>query len=317
MAKISIIIPTYNRKTTLKKAVESVLNQTDRNWELIVVDDGSTDDTEKLMSSYTDNRIKYFKRKNHGIGASRNFGIENATGEYLTFVDSDDYLDESFVEKMYKKAKEEKLDMLVCDYYNFYKNKKIEEVHLDTFETTTLRKNPELINIVNLGPCNKIYKKSLFKKAENRFAEVIKYEDVNFVIKLLKSSESIGKFDECLNYFYVDNDSQTKTYDEKVFDIFKVLDIARKDLNTKVYKEALETLIVGTLTNYTVQQRYQKDKQIRSKFIKQAFNYMRYNVEDYKHNKYFNKRPFVKRIIEKSYVLTKLYCNIYAILKSK
>ena len=317
MAKISVIIPTYNRKKTLKKAIESVLSQTDRDLELIIVDDGSTDGTEKLVNEYKDARIKYFKRENHGIGASRNFGIDNASGEYLTFVDSDDYLDENFVKNMYKKAKEDKLDILVCDYTNIYTSGKKEEKKISDFENTTLRKNPELVNIINLGPCNKIYKKTLFKKSENRFEENIKYEDVNFVIKVLKSAENIGKLNEPLNYFLVDNLSETKTYDDKVFDIFKVLDIARKDLNAKVYKEALETLIVGTLTNYTVQQRYQKDEKIRNKFIKEAFKYMKYNVEDYKHDKYFNNRNIFKKTIEKSKILTLVYCNIYAMLKSK
>ena len=317
MAKISIIIPSYNRKKQLKKAIDSCLSQSEKNIEIIVVDDGSTDNTDQMVNSFNDKRIKYYKRDNHGIGASRNFGIDNAIGEYITFVDSDDYLDENFIKNMYEKAKNEKLDILVCDYINFYKNNKTEEKHIGYFETTTLRKNPDLINIINLGPCNKIYKKTLFKKSENRFAEYIKYEDVNFVIKMLKSAESIGKLDECLNYFFVDNDSETKTYDAKVFDIFKVLDIARKDLNTKVYKEALETFIVGTLTNYTIQQRYQKDKKIRNKFIKQAFKYMEYNVEDYKHNKYFENRNIFKKTIEKSYIKTILYCNLYAILKRK
>ena len=317
MPKVSVIMPTYNRKKTLKKAVLSVLNQTEKDIELIIVDDGSTDGTESLVNEFDDNRIKYFKRDNHGIGVSRNFGIENANGEFFTFVDSDDYIDENFVKKMHQKAKEDKLDIVVCNYINVYTNGKQEEIKLNSFENSTLRKNPELINIINLGPCNKIFKKTLFKKQDNRFLEDTKYEDVNFVIKMLKSAENIGKIDEPLSYFLVDNLSETKTYDDKVFDIFKVLDIARRDLNTKVYKNALETLIVGTLTNYTIQQRYQKDKKIRKEFINKAFNYLKYNVEDYKHNKYFDNRNIFKKTIEKSRTLTVIYCSIYAMLKSK
>lgn len=317
MPKVSVIMPTYNRKKTLKKAVLSVLNQTEKDLELIIVDDGSTDGTESLVNEFDDNRIKYFKRDNHGIGVSRNFGIENANGEYFTFVDSDDYIDENFVKKMHQKAKEDKLDIVVCNYINVYTNGKQEEIKLNSFENSTLRKNPELINIINLGPCNKIFKKTLFKKQDNRFLEDTKYEDVNFVIKMLKSAENIGKIDEPLSYFLVDNLSETKTYDDKVFDIFKVLDIARRDLNTKVYKNALETLIVGTLTNYTIQQRYQKDKKTRKEFINKAFNYLKYNVEDYKHNKYFDNRNIFKKTIEKSRALTVIYCSIYAMLKSK
>jgi glycosyltransferase involved in cell wall biosynthesis len=88
----SIIIPTFNRASFICKAVDSVLAQTFSNWELILVDDGSTDNTSDLISQYSDDRIKYFKTPNRERGAARNFGIEKAKGNWICFLDSDDYL---------------------------------------------------------------------------------------------------------------------------------------------------------------------------------------------------------------------------------
>ena len=89
---ISIIIPTYNHAKFIKKALQSVINQTFENWEAIVIDNYSTDDTEKILNEYKDTRIRYIKIKNNGIIAkSRNLGIENANGEWIAFLDSDDW----------------------------------------------------------------------------------------------------------------------------------------------------------------------------------------------------------------------------------
>lgn len=87
---ISVIIPTYNRAGRIGEAIESVIAQTGRDWELIVIDDGSTDDTEEVVRSFGDDRIRYVRQENRGVSASRNVGIEKAKGELIAFLDSDD-----------------------------------------------------------------------------------------------------------------------------------------------------------------------------------------------------------------------------------
>jgi len=87
----SVIIPTYNRREFLKKAVDSVLSQTFKNFELIIVDDGSTDDTQSLLDWYQESRIKYIYQKNHGVAHARNRGLEKTRGEWVAFLDSDDW----------------------------------------------------------------------------------------------------------------------------------------------------------------------------------------------------------------------------------
>ena len=101
MPKISIIVPMYNSEKYIKKCLESILNQTYEDFEVLLVNDGSTDKTESIVNRYNDKRIKYIKNKKSGIGKTRNLGIDKSKGEYLMFVDSDDYLDKSAVEKLY------------------------------------------------------------------------------------------------------------------------------------------------------------------------------------------------------------------------
>ena len=142
---ISIIVPAYNASSSIKKCLESLINQTKKELEFIIINDGSTDDTEKKVKEFTDLRIKYFKNKNQGIGKSRNIGIEKATGKYIMFVDSDDYLELTACEKLFNKAKKDKLDIVVCDFYCVNENK-IKEEKLISFSNTTLKETPNLIN---------------------------------------------------------------------------------------------------------------------------------------------------------------------------
>ena len=102
-ADISIIVPIYNTEKYLNKCIDSIINQTKKELEILLINDGSTDNSEKIIKTYKDKRIKYFKNKNQGIGKTRNFGIEKATGKYLMFLDSDDYLEKNACEKFFYK----------------------------------------------------------------------------------------------------------------------------------------------------------------------------------------------------------------------
>lgn len=310
MINVSVVIPTYNREKTLKKCIDSLINQTLKNIEIIIIDDGSNDNTSDLILNYTDERIKYFKRKNHGIGSSRNFGIEKSSGEYLCFVDSDDYVSKDYLEKMYNKAITDELDLVVCDYYDYYLSGRKKEVKLENFNNSNLKENPKLIRIINLGPCNKLIKKSLTHN--NKFLEETKYEDAPFVTKIIKEAQKIGKLNESLCYFLKDNKSETTVRDERIFDILKVVKIIRKQFEKEEYiKEELNKLTVRILTNYTIQQRNQEFKKIGLKFIDEVFKYLKEEIPDYKNNKYYESRGIIRRTIEKNKTLTKIYCILY------
>ena len=308
---ISIIVPIYNAEKYLNKCIDSIINQTKKELEIILINDGSTDNSETIIKKYDDKRIKYFKNKNQGIGKTRNFGIDKATGKYIMFLDSDDFLELNACEKMYEKAEKEKLDIVVCDYYRYFDNGTKEEVKLPDFKNSSLKDDPNIIS-EHLSPWAKIYKTDLIKKNNIKFVEKLKYEDAPFVIEALCEADKIGKINECLNYYLIHTNSETTVRDLRCFDILKILDKIRKYTKNKEYlKEKIDKLTVRIITNYTIQQRMQEDKKIGMKFIDEAFKYLVEEVPNYKDNKYYENRGFLKRTIEKNKILTKIYCKLY------
>lgn len=315
MTDISIIVPVYNAEKYLKKCLDSLVNQTKKELEFILINDGSTDKSEEIIKTYKDKRIKYFKNKNQGIGKTRNLGIEKSSGKYLMFLDSDDYFSNDACEILYKEAEKEKADLIVFDYYRVEKGN-LNEVKIESFNATNIKDDPNLLLKINLGPCNKIYKSDLIKNNDIKFEENLKYEDTLFVVKAIYNAKKIIKLNRFLHYYMIHEKSETTVRDERVFDILKIVDKIRNYLkNDKSIKDSVDKLTVKILTNYTIQQRYQSDKKLAMKFIDEVFKYLEKEIPDYKNNKYYSGRSFVKRTIEKSKTLTKVYIRLYRTVK--
>ena len=313
MIDISIIVPIYNAEKYLNKCIKSLINQTKENLEFILVNDGSTDSSEEIIKSYKDKRIKYFKNKNQGIGKTRNFGMKKATGKYIMFLDSDDYLATNACEELFSKAEKDNLDLVINNFYRVEEEteKKV-EVIIPEFKDTPLKDNKRLLLDVNLAPWNKLYKRELLKKNKIQFVEDLKYEDAPFVVEAMDKAKKIGYIKKFLNYYVIHKNSETTVRDEKIFDIIEIVDKIRKYFSKrKEFTETVDKLSVRILTNYTIQQRVQQDKEVGMQFIDRAFQYMKANIPDYQDNKYYNNRGILRRTIEKSKILTKLYCNIY------
>ena len=311
MKDISIIVPIYNAEKYLNKCLDSLINQTKKELEFILINDGSTDTSEEIIKNYKDNRIKYFKNKNQGIGKTRNFGISKAQGKYLMFLDSDDYLALDACEKLYDKAEKEKLDIVMNDFIKIFDDGRKEYIKQPNFKNSSLKNNPNIIS-ENLSPWAKLYSTKLIKKNNIKFVEDLKYEDAPFVIEALDKANNIGKINEALNYYVIHGNSETTVLDKRVFDILKIVDKIRKYSKGKKYlKEKIDELTVRIITNYTIQQRNQKDKKTAIKFIDKAFDYLKKEIPDYKNNKYYKNRGIIKRTIEKNKLLTKIYCELY------
>lgn len=308
---ISIIVPIYNAEKYLNRCIDSLINQTKEELEIILINDGSTDNSEKIIKEYNDKRIKYFKNKNQGIGKTRNFGIEKTTGKYIMFVDSDDYIEKDACEKLYSKAINNNLDIVICDFFKINDLGETEQITIPDFEDSSLKENPDIITEF-LAPWAKLYSRELIIDNNIRFVENLKYEDAPFVIEALCCANKIGKLNECLNYYLVHTNSETTIRDRRCFDILKIIDKIRKYTKDKDYlEEKINKLTVRIITNYTIQQRVQSNKKVAMEFIDEAFKYLEKEVPDYKNNKYYQNRGFTKRTIEKNRFLTKLYCKIY------
>lgn len=177
MVKVSVIIPVYNSEKYLNKCLDSLVNQTLKDIEIIIVNDGSIDNSENIIKSYlNDSRINYFVQENQGQAAARNRALKLAKGEYISFVDSDDYVDLNMLEELYNAANS-MYDIVVCDFYQTYLNGE----NIDEY-CSILKKSEGVISckdylFAGAGPWNKIYKRNFLMDNNFNFPEGIVYED--------------------------------------------------------------------------------------------------------------------------------------------
>lgn len=191
--KVSVIVPIYNTEKFLRKCIESIVNQTLQEIEIILINDGSTDNSHNICIEYAEKysqKIKYINNKNIGCSATRNLGIELARGEYIAFVDSDDYIEKEMYKEMYDKAKKDNTDIVVCGITSIFLNSK-EKYSLsipikseNSYERLSFKKKIS-------NPVNKIFKKDLIK--EIRFQEEThSFEDLVFCFKLLVQTDKVS-----------------------------------------------------------------------------------------------------------------------------
>ncbi len=187
--KLSVIIPIYNNEQYLKECLDSICNQTLSDIEIICVNDGSEDNSLQIIEEYKqkDNRIILINQDNMGQSSARNNGLKIATGEYIGFVDSDDYIDQDFYEKLYNSAKQNNLDMAVAGIVRF---KGIRRRYMLNFSDEIIEKNlnkkMELCKIPRqCYVVNKIYKRDVLLAHNLFFKEGVYYEDVGFTIRAI------------------------------------------------------------------------------------------------------------------------------------
>ena len=205
---ISIIVPIYKVEKQLKKCINSILNQTFSNFELILVDDGSPDNCGKICDEYEkkDNRIKVIHKENGGLSDARNSGLDIAKGKYIAFVDSDDIIHPRMYEILFQCINKSDSDIVQCKFKKF---KNLDEVkdELDNYnETFEEYDNKTAImdmmdnNNINVNSWNKLYKSKLFETL--RFPKGKIHEDEFLTYKLLYSSKKIAYVDQELYYYY-------------------------------------------------------------------------------------------------------------------
>ena len=226
-SRISIIVPVYNVENYLTKCLDSLVNQSYRNIEVLVVDDGSKDKSAEIIKSFVlkyPEKIKAFTKVNGGLSDARNFGIERATGDYIGFVDSDDYVTETMFEEMLLLAEKHQAKMVICNI------QKVDENGQVTQKLTQLPNMQEKINLedhfsvfsdISYFACNKLFRKELFE--HKRFKKGVHFEDIQLIPQLLLECEIIAQT-QSFHYQYLERtDSITKTHTEKGLDILKAV----------------------------------------------------------------------------------------------
>ena len=212
---ISIIVPVYNVEEYLKQCLDSILDQTYRNWELILVNDGSTDSSGLICQEYAekDARIRYYEKENGGLSDARNYGIEQAQGEYLTFVDSDDFLDASHLNVLYNALVKNDVDISIANYTNYQTSTATFYLHTFGDYYEKIYTSEELIDDLSFLERNdlsfstiwgSLYKKSVFSFL--RFPKGVIGEDVALIYKMYTQVDKIVYVHKD-TYIYRENDS--------------------------------------------------------------------------------------------------------------
>lgn len=320
MIKVSVIVPAYNAERYLSACLDSLVAQTLKDMEIIVINDGSSDYTASIIQEYQKKykQIVFIDNKqNMGIGKSRNIGLLKAKGKYIGFLDSDDYVSVDAYEKYYHFCEKNKLEFMYSHYYKVFSDK-VKLFKTDEISFTNIYKDSSLLYKVDYGPCNKLFLKKNIDKYHICFEEDIKYEDMPFVAKNLFHATKVGHFPDASYYYRVHEGSETTTMDARVFDIFKVLDIVNAYYRKqKKIKESLEYLNIREVTRYMLRQKYQSDKNIRNQFIEKGYSYLETSFPYWKKNTFYKSEPFYKRVIKNHKLFIILYCIFYQIGRKK
>lgn len=250
---VSVVVPIYNVEKYLDKCIESIVQQTYQNIEILLIDDGSTDDSLAKCFAWEkkDARIVVVSKENEGLGLTRNLGIKMARGEYLVFVDSDDYIHRHMVEKLYLCAIDRNADMVFCDLYTVDGERCVPLIsNLDICGSTNYWKERVLLTEIPVYAWVKMYKKELFQKHEIWFTKHF-IEDAEILPKLLGVCEKIAQVKEPLYYYRTDRQdsimtSKRKQIAEQLPDIFHdiVQHLKKQQLFEKM-KQDLEIYLVA------------------------------------------------------------------------
>lgn len=249
--EISVIIPAYNAEENIKATLNSLLNQTFENFEVVLVNDGSTDNTESIIKEFMirDSRIKYIYQKNSGVAIARNTGIDNSSGEYISFLDSDDYYDSLYLEKMYRKIKEKDDNICYCGY-NFTNGL--------THKNNTKFKSKNLLLDFILGKikvhisCVLINREFILNQ-NIRFPSGVQWgEDFEFLCLLFSTTHKICHIREYLHYYRISHSENQLSN----FTLNKI-DLDNESIQRLVYNEKIRNNkdIVAALLKYRLKAR--------------------------------------------------------------
>mgnify|MGYP000987662776 FL=1 len=233
---ISIIVPVYNVEKYLKKCVDSIVNQTYKNLEIILVDDGATDNSGKICDELVelDNRIKVYHKKNGGLSDARNYGVERATGDYIGFVDSDDYIDAEMYERLYEAIKKENVDVAECNLKIVYPEKT--DFFTDQKYYQICNKQEYLEEYLKIekifgSACVRLTKADIARKLKFPVGKL--YEDTYYAYDLIGIVDKYVIVDNpYYNYLMRENSITNAKFNPRIFDLIEIVE----KFHTNVYK---------------------------------------------------------------------------------
>lgn len=309
MNKISVIVPMYNAEKTIERCINSILKQTISAFEIVLINDGSTDRTEDIVRRLQNEKsnIKYFYKENSGVAQTRNYGIEKAQGDYIIFVDADDYIEPNLIEKVFKYI-ENNIEMVKFKLKKIDTNgKELEKIDGPVFNKKNGEDAFDILYYQDTlidSPCVYLIKRSLF--TDNRLEFKGKYhEDFGLMPILIALSKSIVSIPDYLYVYVQEENSITRNEDyqktiQKMEDVLFHYDRMLKIIKNTSIKNATQDNIKTFYTNAIILKLQELKKDDRKKYIKEIRNRKMCNNIKAK-----NLKQFIKRLI------LKLNINLY------
>ena len=313
---ISIVVPIYKVEKYINKCIESILNQTYKNLEIILVDDGSPDNCGKIADEYAkkDNRIKVIHKQNGGLSDARNAGIDIAKGKYIGFVDSDDYIEKDMYEYLINLINENNTDISICDFKYIYEDETVKRNKEQKVQNITLNKKEALIELLGnkIGnyAWNKLYKAELFK--EVRYPVGRKMEDYGTTYKLFDLSNRISLGSENKYNYLQRNDSILHDKESSFYIDFYEMTYERYKFIKNKYSDIIENDI--DMVNKILTLFIKKDEKIEA-FINQNKSEIKSIFKSITKDKEFKK--FIDKKMKIKLMIFKLNKKLFKLLSTK
>ena len=301
--EISVIVPVYNVETWLEECLNSIAAQTLSGFEVLLINDGSTDDSLEILKQWEtgDSRFKVITRDNGGLSAARNTGLEHAEGKYVVFVDSDDVIAPDYLKHLYDAAVNNQADISVCDMEYFDETGRRTFSSGGNFTVGSVTEQPELIAINN-SACNKLFKKELLNDLQ--FPEGKYYEDLATVPILLYKANRIAKVDEPLYFYRQRSGSIAHKASPKIFDIYDAIDglvdyLKENDVknDSTLMKEVMHLYIIHGLDLTTLRIKDFDDKDIRTDYLKENMLRLQQSYPNYQADENYTSAGMKKKMI--------------------
>lgn len=318
MPKVSVIVPIYNVEKYLEKCINSLLSQTLEDIQIILVNDGSKDNSGNIAKEYEKNnkdRVIYVEKENGGLSDARNYGLKYATGDFIAFLDSDDYIEKNAYEEMYNKAIEENADYVECDFIWEFPNK----IRVD--KQYPYKNKKEMLSFVRVVAWNKLIKRQLITDNNLEFPKGLRYEDIEFTYKLIPFINKFAYVDKPFIHYVQRKGSIANVQNERTAEIFTVLDnvieFYKKNNIYEEYRNELEYNYARYLLCSSLKRMCKiKDKTIREKLLTESWKRLNSNFPNWKENvilKTVNigKNKYMRTVNKSTY---KIYSKILEII---
>lgn len=323
MIQVSVVVPVYNTGIYLEKCLASLVNQTLKQLEVVVVDDGSTDESVQIIEEYVrryPGRVRAFHKENGGQATARNRGIRECTGEYIGFMDSDDYAAPDMYERLYLAAAQAKADLAECSY-RYVRAEGDRELPLKPYGSVrSYASRREMFFHPLVSPWNKLYRAALLREKTAYFPEGYIYEDTAFFIKLIPYAERTVFVDEpFVTHIQRGSSTMGSNKSKRVGDIFPVLEdilsCYRQTGQYELYRSELEYFCVRILLCSSLERIARvEDKALRRQFLQKTLDMLNEDFPDYRRNPYFRGgKGLYMRTVNRFTIGA--YCGIFKLLK--